>query len=90
MLMQYLTCPKNVPLSLSPPVLLSCSQRDITEKKVPECDVAKRAKIQATLQNGLVILKQLKQLFSLHHKDILVHIPILILATPKSNYLLRY
>lgn len=60
------------------------------EKEVPECNVAGRAKIQATLQNGLVILKELVQLFSLSHKDILVHVPILILATPKSNYLLRY
>lgn len=90
MLMQYLTCPKNVPLALSSLVLFSCSQRDITEKKAPECNVARWAKIQAMLQNGLVILKQLMQLFSHHHKDILVHIPILILATPKSKYLLRY
>lgn len=90
MLMQYLTCPKNVPLTLSPPVLLPCSYRDITEKKVPECNAARRAKIQAMLQSGLVILKQMMQLFSFHHNDILVHVPILVLATPKSNYLLRY
>lgn len=89
-MMQYLACPKNVPLTSSPPALLSCSQGYIMEKEAPESHVARRAKIRATLQNSLVILKQLMQLFSLHHKDILVHIPILIQATPKRNYLLRY
>lgn len=92
--MQDFTCPKNIPLSLSSPILLSCSQRDNTEQKTKSQNLLLQEKLEfklhATLQNGLVVLKQLKQLFYLHHKDILVHFPITIPATLKSNYLLRY
>lgn len=92
MLMQDFTCPKNILLSLSSPILLSCSQegQHRAENQVPKFNVARKARIQAMSQNGLVVLKQLKQLFYLHHKDMLVHIPIAIPATLKSNYLLRY